>query len=132
MYLLDTDTCSYFMKERHDAILERMRGFRRGELKVSSITQYELEYGAWRSARPDELSAVVGSFLSRVEILPFDVTAARHAARIRAELAAVGTPIGFYDTLIAGHGRSLEAILVTNNVAEFDRVQGLQVENWAV
>jgi len=130
MYLLDTDTCSYFMKKRHESIIERMRGFRTGELKVSTITQYELEYGAWRSIRRDDLIAVVGSFLSRVEILPFDVAAGRQAARVRAELAAAGTPIGFYDTLIAGHARSLEAILVTNNVAEFGRVGGLQIENW--
>lgn len=131
MYLLDSDICSYIMKRSHAALMDKVREFRWQELKVSTITQYELEYGARWHTRPEDLIVVVESFLSRVEMLPFDVYAARQAARVRAELAAVGTPIGFYDTLIAGHARSLDAILVTNNVAEFGRVDGLQVENWA-
>jgi tRNA(fMet)-specific endonuclease VapC len=74
---------------------------------------------------------VVESFLANVEILPFDFAAARHAATVRAALAASGRLIGQYDILIAGHALSLGATLVTNNVDEFRRVDGLAVENWA-
>ncbi|HEX9701030.1 MAG TPA: type II toxin-antitoxin system VapC family toxin [Acidobacteriota bacterium] len=132
MYLLDTDTCSYVMKRTHPAAIDRMRRFRLGELKVSTIARYELEYGARRSTRCEELLIVIGSFLSRVDVLPFDAGAARMAAQVRAALATAGTPIGFYDTLIAGHARSLGAVLVTHNVAEFGRVDELQIEDWAV
>ncbi len=131
MYLLDTDICSYFMRGQHGQVADKMRRFGWGELKVSTIVQYELESGARRSPRSKMLIAVVESFLSRIEILPFDVGAARHAARVRADLASVGKPIGFYDTLISGHALSLGATLVTNNVDEFSRVDGLRLENWA-
>ena len=131
MYLLDTGTCSYLLKRTHRGAIDKMYRFGLGELKVSTVVQYELEYGARRSARCEELLTVIGSFLGRVEVLSFDARAARVAAQVRAELAAAGTPIGFYDTLIAGHARSLGAVLVTHNVAEFDRVDGLQIEDWA-
>ena len=61
---------------------------------------------------------------------PFDIPASAQAAQIRADLAAKGTPIGPYDTMIAGHARSLGLVLVTNNVREFERVEGLRVVNW--
>ena len=74
---------------------------------------------------------VIEAFLHNVEVLSFDRGAARKAGEIRAELAAAGGMIGAYDLLIAGHARALDATLITNNVAEFSRVRGLSVENWA-
>lgn len=130
-YLLDTDICSYAMQRRSREIIERIRAHRAGELKVSVVTQFELEYGARRSERKNELLAVIESFLANVEILSLDLAAARHAAIVRSQLGAVGTPIGQYDLLIAGHALSIDATLVTNNVDEFHRVDGLRVENWS-
>ena len=130
MYLLDTDTCSYLMKRTHTVLIDRVRTFRPGELKVSVVTQYELEYGVHRSGRTEELGLVVAAFLGNGEVLPFDVPAARRAAQIRGDLAASGTMIGSYDLLIAGHALALGATLVTNNNQEFERVPGLRVENW--
>jgi len=92
MYLLDTDTCSYLMKRAHTVLIDRVRTFRPGELKVSVVTQYELEYGVHRSGRTEELGLVVAAFLGNVEVLPFDVPAARRAAQIRGDLAASGRP----------------------------------------
>jgi len=131
MYLLDTDTCSYLMRRTHPALIDRVRAFHAGELKVSVVTQYELEYGVRRSDRVEELGLVVAAFLGNVEVLPFDVPAARRAAQVRGGLAASGTMIGSYDLLIAGHALALGATLVTNNTQEFGRVPGLRVENWA-
>jgi tRNA(fMet)-specific endonuclease VapC len=131
MYLLDTDICSYAMRRRAPQTTARISAHAVGELKVSVVTQFELEYGARRSERSNELLIVVESFLANVEILPFDFAAARHAAIVRAALASSGSPIGQYDMLIAGHALSLGATLVTNNVDEFRRVEGLQIENWA-
>ena len=130
MYLLDTDTCSYLMKRTHPVLIGRVRAFRPGELKVSVVTQYELEYGVRRSGRIEELGLVVAAFLGNLEVLSFDTAAARQAAQVRTDLAASGTMIGSYDLLIAGHALALGATLVTNNAQEFGRVPGLRVENW--
>lgn len=132
MFLLDTDVCSYAMKRRNPALMDRVRGFEPGELKVSSVTVFELAFGARRSGRFDELDRIIRAFLANVEVLPFDPAAAHEAGAIRAELAAPGQTIGAYDLLIAGHARSLGAVLITHNTREFNRVQGLQVEDWTL
>ena len=131
MHLLDTDISSYVMKRGNPNLIARIRGFARGELKVSTVTVFELEYGARRSPRYSSLIRVIEAFLDNVEVLRFTRDAAREAGEVRAELAAAGSMIGAYDLLIAGHARSLHATLVTNNVAEFSRVRGLSFENWA-
>ncbi len=129
MYLLDTDICSYLMKRRHPALIERVRSFAPRELKISVVSLFELEFGARRSGRP-EIRRVIEAFLENVEVLLFDPAAAREAGAIRALLTAKGMLIGAYDLLIAGHARSLGAVLVTNNVSEFSRVSDLRLENW--
>lgn len=68
---------------------------------------------------------------ARLEVLPFDSAAASHSGQVRSELKKKGTPIGPYDVLIAGHARSLGLVLVTNNTREFNRVDGLRIEDWA-
>ena len=132
MFLLGTDICSYLMKRTHPALIEWVRAFESRELKISTVTVYELEFGARRSERYEALSRIIRAFLDNVEVLPFDAAAAREAGAVRAELTGAGTVIGAYDLQIAGHARALGAVLVTNNVREFERVAGLRVENWTV
>jgi len=96
--------------------------------RISAVTLSELTYGMLRSPRP--APEVLTAFVSRVPALPFAAEAAARAAEVRARLAAVGTPIGHYDTLIAGHALALGVPLVTRNVREFERVAGLAVELW--
>ena len=132
IFLLDTDICSYLMKRTHPALIGRVREFAPGELKVSVITVFELEYGARRSPRCDALTRVIHAFLANVEVLALTPPAAREAGAIRAELAAIGQPIGAYDLLIACQSRSWGATLITNNTGEFGRIDGLSVENWTV
>jgi tRNA(fMet)-specific endonuclease VapC len=64
-------------------------------------------------------------------LLDYDLHAAEHTGQLRAELQKLGTPIGPYDQMIAGHARSLGLIVVTNNEREYERVSGLRIENWA-
>ena len=128
MYILDTDISSYIMKRTDTPLIERVKGFAPGELKVSSVTAFELEYGARRSNRSDSLIRVILAFLDNVEVLPFTLEAAREAGAIRADLSSVGKMIGAYDLLIAGHVRSLGGTLVTNNLDEFSRVERLSIE----
>lgn len=98
---------------------------------MSTVTAFELEYGARRTNRYERLIRVIRAFLENTEVLPFTVEAAREAGKIRADPASAGKMIGAYDLLIAGHARALEATLVTNNVKEFSRVERLSIENWA-
>ncbi len=73
---------------------------------------------------------VIEGMIARLDVLPFNTQDSAHFGQLRAELAAIGKPIGPYDTMIAGHARSEGLILVTNNLKEFSRVPGLRVENW--
>ncbi len=132
IYLLDTDICSFVIKRSHPALIERLQDFAPGELKVSTVTVYELEYGSKRSNRHRRLDRVIRAFLGNVETLPLDDSAAREAGAIRVELERRGRVIGAYDLLIAGHARSLDAVLVTHNTGEFSRVADLRVEDWAM
>ena len=132
MFLLDTDICSFLMKRTHPALIERVRAFEPRELRTSTVTVYELEFGARRSGRYETLSRIIQAFLDNVEVLPFDGAAAREAGAVRAELTDAGNVIGAYDLQIAGHARALGAVLVTNNVREFERVAGLRIENWTL
>ena len=95
------------------------------------ITLAELLYGAEKSARRSQNLRAVEEFGNRLEVLPFSDRAAAHYGQLRAQLERTGLPAGPYDMLIGAHARSEGLILVTNNTREFDRMPGLQMENWA-
>jgi tRNA(fMet)-specific endonuclease VapC len=99
-------------------------------MAISSITLAELLHGAEKSARVSENLAAIEDFCSRLEVLPYGAKAAQHYGTIRAALEKLGQTIGVNDLHIAGHARSEGLVLVTNNVAEFERVPALSVENW--
>jgi len=103
--------------------------FRNHDLAISAITLAELEYGVHRSSNPPQNATALRRFRAGVVIYPFDAQAASVSGRIRTELAFAGTPIGPLDTLIAAHAIALDAILITNNIGEFQRVQGLRIES---
>lgn len=128
-YLLDTNLCIRVLRDRPSSLRPRFNREADG-LSISTIVLNELLYGAAKSARPDDNRLAVESFAARLEVLPFDADAAAHAADIRATLEAAGRTIGAYDTLIAGHARSRGLIVVTANVREFARVEGLRTEDW--
>ena len=99
-------------------------------LSISSVVLYELLFGAAKSARPVENRNFVEAFAARMEVLDFDADAAAHAGEIRAELQRQGRSIGSHDLLIAKHARSRGLVVVTGNLAEFQRVEGLRCEDW--
>jgi tRNA(fMet)-specific endonuclease VapC len=128
-YLLDTNLCIRVLRDRPAGVRERFNVEAAG-LCTSTIVLAELLYGAAKSARPVENRAEVERFVARLTLLPFDEDAAAHAGDIRAALDRAGTPIGGYDLLIAGHARSQGLIVVTGNLGEFTRVEGLRCEDW--
>ena len=101
-------------------------------LCISDVVLFELLHGAERSARPVETRPEVERFAARLSVLPFDGDAAAHAAGIRCSLEHQGRSIGAYDLMIAGHARSRGLIVVTGNLTEFSRVDGLRCEDWFV
>ena len=130
-YMLDTNICIYTIKRKPEKVLLRFQEELSGGMCISTITLAELEYGIRRSANPAKNERALIRFLAPLSVLPFDPAASAEYGEIRAYLQRQGTPIGPLDMLIAGHARSEGAVLVTNNVREFERVPGLAVENWA-
>ena len=128
-YLLDTNLCIRVLRDRPAAVRQRFNLEADG-LSISSIVLTELLHGAAKSARPVENRNEVQKFAARLDVLPFDARAADHAADIRANLERRGKTIGAYDLLIAGQARSLGLVVVTGNLAEFQRVEGLRCEDW--
>lgn len=128
-YLLDTNLCIRVLRDRPPALRERFNAEAAG-LCLSTIVLNELLYGAAKSARPLEHRQAVENFADRLSVLPFDAAAADHAADIRVVLEKQGRMIGGYDVLIAGHARSRGLTVVTGNLGEFRRVDGLRSEDW--
>ena len=128
-FILDTNIVSDLIRNPAGRVVQHIGRIGDHGLAVSIISAAELRFGAIKSGSP-RLCERVDAVLGRLAVLPFDVPADAEYASVRAELEAVGKPIGPNDLLIAAHARSLDATMVTNNVAEFGRVRGLRVENW--
>lgn len=128
-YMLDTNIVIYVIKRRPLEVLEYFNRYA-SQLCVSSITVAELYYGAEKSQFPERNLWVVEDFLSRLTILSYEPKAAAHFGNIKAVLSKQGKVIGENDVHIAAHCRSEGLVLVTNNLKEFERVDGLRLENW--
>jgi tRNA(fMet)-specific endonuclease VapC len=130
VYVLDTDTCIYAIKQRSESVVARLRTTAGDDLAVSSATVAELRYGAIRSAKPRENAERLERFLLPLRKLAFDDRAAGHFAVLKHHLTRTGQPIGAMDMVIAATVLAADATLVTNNIREFGRVPGLKIENW--
>jgi tRNA(fMet)-specific endonuclease VapC len=128
-YLLDTNIVIYVLKRRPVEVLSTFNA-NASRMAISSITLAELMHGAEKSQRVNENLAVIEDFCSRLDVLPYAAKAAQHHGAIRAALEKIGQPIGVNDLHIAAHARSEGLVLVTNNMAEFERVPALELENW--
>ena len=130
-YLLDTNIVIYVIKRRPLSALALFNE-NAGHMAISSITLAELMHGAEKSNAPTRSLAAVEDFCSRLEVLPYGPKAAMHYGNIRAQLESRGQTIGVNDLHIAAHARSEGLTLVSNNLREFERVEALQVANWAI
>ena len=129
-YLLDTGTCSYAIRNASTRLDARLATASPDALAISAVTRAELMFGLEKRGNPRELTRLVHGFLDRVAVMPWDAQAADHFAKLRALLERGGTPIGIFDTMIAGHAVALKATLVTNNQKHFQKVKALKFENW--
>ena len=128
-YLLDTNICIYVIKRRPESLLDRFNE-NASHLGISTVTLAELLHGAEKSSQPQRTLSVIEDFCSRLDVLDYGIKAAQHYGQIRAALERRGMPIGINDLHIAAHARSEGLTLVSNNLREFERVEGLLYENW--
>jgi tRNA(fMet)-specific endonuclease VapC len=129
MIMLDTNTCSYVMRDANSRVQKQFEPYAFGELFISSIVRFELAFGYYNQPSK-QLREKLERFLSKVQIMPFDEEAAELAGQLRARLKRAGTPISGFDVLIGAHALAHDATLVTNNIREFSRIEGLRLEDW--
>ena len=129
-FMLDTNIIAYAKNHRPESVLRRFMQYRPEDMCISSITMAELEFGVYNSSKPEQNRLALMIFLSGIEVVPFDADAALAYGSIRADLTKKGNLIGANDMLIAAHAKALDLTLVTNNTREFNRVEGLKIENW--
>jgi tRNA(fMet)-specific endonuclease VapC len=127
-FLFDANAVIALLNDPQGPVGRRARQHQPADIGLSAIVSHELYFGACKSQRRDHNLAIVDGL--QFEVVPFDLEDARHAGEVRATVGALGTPIGPYDVLIAGQARSRGLTLVSRNLREFGRVQGLNVENW--
>lgn len=129
-YMLDTNICFFAIKHKPESLVNRIEQCIPGEICISSITFAELLHGVEKSRAVERNRLALLLFLSKITILDFDSEAADEYGKLRADLERKGTPIGPMDMLIAGHAKSEQLIVVTNNTREFKRISGLEIQDW--
>lgn len=130
-YMLDTNICIYVIKYKPEAAVQNFLAHDPDDICVSSITYAELMHGVEKSQQIEKNRLALSMFLSAITVLDFDSSAAEAYGELRADLERKGTPIGPMDMLIAGHAKSQNLILVTNNTREFERVSDLTLQDWS-
>ena len=128
-YMLDTNICIYVQKNKHPKVLKQFReNF--SQICISAVTYAELAVGVEKSEQKEKNSIALHDFTKFLNVVPFDIEAAKEYGTIRVELEKSGKVIGNNDMMIAASAKVHNMILVTNNVREFERVSGLRLENW--
>jgi len=132
LFMLDTDTCIFLMRGESPALAAKVQSVPLQQQVMSAVTFAELTYGVQASAaaKRKQNQSVLDSLVLHLAVLDWPQDAAKHYAEIRADLKKRGAQLGAADLMIAAHARAMGAIVVTNNVKDFQRVKGLEVENW--
>ncbi len=132
LYLLDTDTCIFLMRRESQRLETKVQSVPLQQQVMSAVTFAELSYGIQASgvAKRKQNQSTLDSLALHLAVLDWPQDAAKSYAEIRFDLKKRGAQLGAADLMIAAHARSLGAIVVTNNVKDFGRVKGLEVENW--
>lgn len=130
LYMMDTDTCIYLKNRRPPAVAEKFRQLQPGEVVMSLITYGELYNGAKKSRESAAALQNLERLSERLPVQPMQPEVAIHYGEIRSVLEKQGNIIGGNDLWIAAHAYTLGLTLITNNTKEFNRISGLNIENW--
>lgn len=131
-YFLDANICIYALKDKYPRIKEKIAALKPSDIAIPSIVKAELYYGAFKSQNKSKTLRILERFLGPYEIIPFGDNEIKSNAEIRSKLGKDGVIIGPNDLIIASTAISNGAILVTHNTKEFQRVENLSIEDWAV
>jgi tRNA(fMet)-specific endonuclease VapC len=129
-YLLDSNVCVDYLTGRFPQVRRRIQSLLPEDLCLSAIVIAELRYGADKSAKARRNRELLDVLTGEMPCRDYDAAASASYGKLRASLEKRGKPIDPNDMLIAAHALSLKLVLVTDNVAEFKRVEGLKIENW--
>jgi len=129
MFVIDTNTAIFFFKG-HPQVVEAWTRTPPSEVSITSISLYELLVGITTSIRANDRRHQLNTLLKYIQVIGYDQRAAECSANIRAGLQKTGNVIGPLDTLIAGIALAHNYTLVTNNLREFRRVEGLTCVDW--
>ena len=129
-YLLDSNICIAILKRQPEHIRRKLSAIPIGQVGLSSIVLAELCFGLEQSRQKEQNEQALQEFLDFCAVLDWPSEAAYHYGRVRYALKKAGSPIGAMDLLIAAHALALDAILVTDNIHEFQRIADLKIENW--
>lgn len=132
MYFFDTNTCIYFLNGKYESIKTKILSTPPNAIAIPSIVKAELLLGAYKSKNKTVNTDKVEQFLEPFEIIPFVDMMTYVYAEIRTSTESVGINIGPNDLFIASIVKFHEGVLVTNNVKEFARIDGLQIDNWVL
>lgn len=130
MYLLDTNICIYIINKKPIKVVEHITKLKPRQIKLSTITLAELEYGVCKSQHRNQNRRALVAFASAFDLVPFDDRDAEVYGLLRADLEKKGRIIGPYDMEIAAQAISRNLTLVSNNTSEFSRIPDLKLENW--
>lgn len=130
MYIVDSNTCIYFMNGKYQSVRDKFLSISPKDIKISTIVKGELLLGAFKSQTREQTTKKVEKFLEPFDVLDFTDKMAYDYAEIRAALEKSGNSIGANDLLIAATALNNKATLVTHNLDEFSRVQRLDIEDW--
>ena len=131
-YLLDTNICIRILNKSSQSVVNRLEETDLDDIAIPAVVAAELMYGAQKSVRRDRNVEMFRTFIRQFMVVGLDADAIEAYGEIRSELERKGTPIGANDYFIAAISRSTSRILVTNNIREFSRVEGLVVEDWTM
>lgn len=130
MYLLDTNICIYIINNRPEYVRAKLKRIDNRAIYLSTISFAELQYGAYKSSKPQNSKQALLDFVKPFTFLDFTTEDAEAFGAIRAYLEKRGTVIGAYDMQIAAQAMTRNLILITNNSREFRRIPSLKLENW--
>lgn len=103
------------------------------EVAMAAITASELLHGVHRlkgAVARARAERFVEELLAAIPVIAFDLDVARVHARLDAELAAAGTPVGDADLAIAATAVWLDYRVATCDLRSFPRIKGLDLVRW--
>lgn len=127
-YLLDTNICIHLFRGKFN-LLEKFEKINLNDCAISEITYAELIFGAENSANPEKNLEIIDSFVSQIKVIPI-FNAIHLYAQEKVRLRKNGNMISDFDMLIGCTAIANDLIMVTENLKEFERIKGINMENW--